>query len=749
MRIGLYAIRLCAGSGNGREWRIFLSLHLSVDWLWWREQLREASPAGVWQVVMISEAMPLSWAYRVQAGLFKDGTRTLGSGGAERTEVQWREMVKSLLAPLISAEPGEQGERMFRECVEIREFQIGHSGLEEWGEQKLGIVGDLAKGQKTKLEDELYRERGCTECAGLTVSTVAGKAMLRPGGRSRMEMDGMLYEHCLSTETAAHGSVETRRSELRNNSHTMEVGPYRVVASTEHGDQRRAGSQRFNSVDEIYQLRVKAERVAQQLAGRQLLMPEAEALLAEIAPEVGCEWQAAVQLAYLAGRVRYRPTLASPQAARSARFVWPWVRREQLRCRRCGSMAAQQSACAACGSAACAYCEACLALGRSRSCALLLEGAALPAVRGTAGGSPTDLVSRWGLSPAQSAATGAALAYLARRREDARAKGRFLLWAVTGAGKTEMTYPLLDYILASGGSVLVATPRRDVVLELAPRVARAFPDTARVTLYGGSSERWQRGQLTLATTHQLLRFRHAFDLVILDELDAFPYHNDPMLAYAAEACCKPGGSFIYLSATPPAQLQREAARGKLAHARVPVRFHRHPLPVPVYMKLPYVAQQIKQRKLPRELQLMLKRSLERGAQVFLFVTRISQIESFVALLRASLPGIRVEGTSSEDPLRGEKVMSFRDREIRLLVTTTILERGVTVPKSDVYILDANTRLFDDASLVQMAGRAGRSKDDPAGTVIFGAPEVNRAQKVAVRQIKRMNAIARRNGYLVD
>ncbi|MEK5059522.1 DNA/RNA helicase [Paenibacillus sp. FSL H7-0326] len=632
MRIGLYAIRLCAGSGNCREWRIYLSLHLSVDWLWWREQLREASPSGIWQVVMISEAMSLSWAYRVQEELFKDGTRTLGIEGAERTEVQWREMVKSLLAPLISAEPGEQGERMLRECVEIREFQIGHSVNEGCGEKPLGVL---------------------------------------------------------------------------------------------------------------------AERAAQQLAGRQLLMPEAEALLAETAPEVGSEWRAAVQLAYLAGRVRYVPALAPPQAARSARFVWPWVRREQLRCRRCGSMAAQQSACAACGSAACAYCEACLALGRSRSCALLLEGAALPAVRGTAGGSPTDLVGRWGLSPAQSAATGAALAYLARRREDARAKGRFLLWAVTGAGKTEMTYPLLDYILASGGSVLVATPRRDVVLELAPRVARAFPDTARVTLYGGSSERWQRGQLTLATTHQLLRFRHAFDLVIIDELDAFPYHNDPMLAYAAEACCKPGGSFIYLSATPPAQLQREAARGKLAHARVPVRFHRHPLPVPIYMKLPYVAQQIKQRKLPRELQLRLKRSLERGAQVFLFVTRISQIESFVVLLRASLPGIRVEGTSSEDPLRGEKVMSFRDREIRLLVTTTILERGVTVPMSDVFILDANTRLFDDASLVQMAGRAGRSKDDPAGTVIFGAPEVNRAQKIAVNQIKRMNAIARRNGYLVD
>ncbi|SFS85402.1 helicase-related protein [Paenibacillus sp. 453mf] len=667
MKIGLYAIRSCTSSGECSDWRIYLSLHLSVDWLWWREQLRELSSAGIWQVVLISEGMPLSWAYRVQKGLFIDGARTLGFGGSGRAGVDWWESIKFLLAPLIRAEPGEQGERMFRACVEIRELQIGLSGMEEWGER-----------QKAKSEDELFRE----------------------------------------------------------------------VAITEHVDQRRAGCIGFNSEDELYLLRVRAERAAQQLAGRQLLMPEAQALLAETAPAIGSEWQAAVQLAYLAGRVKYRPALAPPQAARSSRFDWPWARREQLRCRRCGSMAAQQSACAACGSAACAYCEACLALGRSRSCALLLEGAALPAVRGTAGGSPTDLVSRWGLSPAQSAATGAALAYLARRREDARAKGRFLLWAVTGAGKTEMTYPLLDYILASGGSVLVATPRRDVVLELAPRVARAFPNTARVTLYGGSSERWQRGQLTLATTHQLLRFRHAFDLVIIDELDAFPYHNDPMLGYAAEACCKPGGSFIYLSATPPAQLQREAARGKLAHARVPVRFHRHPLPVPVYMKLPYVAQQLKQRKLPRELQLRLKQSLERGAQVFLFVTRIAQIESFVALLRAGLPGIRVEGTSSEDPLRGEKVISFRDRKIRLLVTTTILERGVTVPKSDVYILDANTRLFDDASLVQMAGRAGRSKDDPAGTVIFGAPEVNRAQKVAVHQIKRMNTIARRNGYLV-
>ncbi len=512
----------------------------------------------------------------------------------------------------------------------------------------------------------------------------------------------------------------------------------------------RGTDQAEEAIHSIYNDAVEA---AEQLAGRQLLLPEAEALLAENVPSMQTEYKAAVQLAYLSGRIAYEAAVAEQSLDKKRRGLGQWLlgRRVQLHCRRCGSVAAEQSPCAACGSSACAYCEACLALGRSRACAMLLRGAASPAVKEDAAGSfPTVADSRWGLSPAQSAATGAALAYLAEQSHasSAAAKGRFLLWAVTGAGKTEMTFPLLDAILASGGSVLVATPRRDVVLELAPRVARAFPEVTRATLYGGSSDRWRRGELTLATTHQLLRFRHAFDLVIIDELDAFPYHNDPMLAYAAEACCKPGGSFIYLSATPPRELQKQAASGKLAHARVPVRFHRHPLPVPLMLQVPSVQQLLKQHKLPAELLRRLTLSIERGAQVFMFVTRIAQIDALLHLLKRTLPDLRIEGTSSEDPLRAEKVMAFRDRTIRLLVTTTILERGVTVPKSDVYILDANNRLFDAASLVQMAGRAGRSKDDPDGNVVFAAPERSLGQKEAVKQIKRMNTIARRQGYLV-
>jgi competence protein ComFA len=515
-----------------------------------------------------------------------------------------------------------------------------------------------------------------------------------------------------------------------------------------------------------------AAQLLRAVSGRSLLQPEIEMLLAEVLPELTNHWRQAAQLAHLQGRLeltaavgsaapaahgaraRQLPAGAGVMARAAARLPHAWwrgavARRASARCLRCGSVPTGRTPCAACGLMGCAYCEACLALGRSRACALLLRSTALPAVQCTADLDPTAAAGRWGLSPAQAEAAGAALGFLAERRERSAAAcpERFLLWAVTGAGKTEMIFPLLEAVLAAGGRALVATPRRDVVLELAPRLAKAFSAEIVAVLYGGSPERWVSGGLTLATTHQLLRFHQGFDLVIIDELDAFPYHNDPMLAYAAEQACKLDGSFIYLSATPPLEMQRLVRSGRLPHARVPVRFHGHPLPQPQHLTMPSVQTCLKRGSLPSSLIQKLRKSLEREAQIFLFVSRIAHIEGLLLLLRRCFPGVAIEGTSSKDAVRADKVLAFRNRTISLLVTTTILERGVTVPRSDVFILDADSSLFDEASLVQMAGRAGRSKDDPAGHVLFASPQWSRSQRGAISQIRTMNIIARRKGYI--
>ncbi|MEJ8302692.1 DEAD/DEAH box helicase [Saccharibacillus sacchari] len=526
-------------------------------------------------------------------------------------------------------------------------------------------------------------------------------------------------------------------------------------------------------------LHVSAERLAPEMKGRSLLGGEVESMLKELDPALEKQWRSIAQFAYLQGTIRLENAVKTKHGS-TLNY-----------CVRCGS-AASGGPCGSCGSSVCARCEACRALGRSRSCEVLVSG--IPqekdaeASSGVFNAQPmtqTDLRTRllhWKLSPAQIEASEQAVRFLESKVSGARPlfaksietseKGsriwqqiqssvlphdprsdtsgysakdpssRFLLWAVTGAGKTEMLFPLIEQVRSQGGRVLVATPRRDVVLELAPRLRKAFPNETLVALYGGSEERWRRGGVTLATTHQVLRFVQAFDLVVIDELDAFPFHGDPMLAYAAERCRAIGGKTVYLSATPPKQLQSLVRKGRLACAKVPVRYHRHPLPVPVLLRASSLSECLRKKRLPDVLLRKWRVSLERGAQVFIFVPKIAFAQPLAALLRVAFPGIAVGATSSQDEERTGKVLSFRATDLRMLVTTTILERGVTVPRSDVYILDADSGLFDEASLVQMAGRAGRSADDPTGKVVFAAVQKTKAQTGACRQIRRMNRLAR-------
>lgn len=390
-------------------------------------------------------------------------------------------------------------------------------------------------------------------------------------------------------------------------------------------------------------LAAAAHAAARALQGRALLRREAHDLLdgAGAASPEAAGWSGALQLAALLGRLRLSSAVAADAASRR-----PWALprlRPQARCLRCGSGGARlrRTPCGGCGRM-CAYCEACLTMGKARECELLVRGGLAQRQRGASAGPEAALaerLQRWGLSPAQQAAAGQALRYMeqAPAASPQAAERNFLLWAVTGAGKTEMIFPLIDSVLQRGGRALVATPRRDVVLELDPRIRRAFPEATVVTLYGGSEQRWEQGQITLATTHQLIRFDSAFDLVVVDEIDAFPFHGDEMLYYAAGKVRAPQGVQVLLSATPPGPLRRAARSGRLAHASVPVRYHRHPLPVPQLLRIPSVVELIKRRLIPAPLKRAMETSLTRGAQLFVFIQQIRHIEPLVALLSQVFP----------------------------------------------------------------------------------------------------------------
>ena len=130
-----------------------------------------------------------------------------------------------------------------------------------------------------------------------------------------------------------------------------------------------------------------------------------------------------------------------------------------------------------------------------------------------------------------------------------------LVHAVTGAGKTEMIYQVVAKVINQGGAVCLASPRIDVCLELHKRLQNDF--ACEIALLHGESDPYFRTPLVVATTHQLLKFYQAFDLLIVDEVDAFPYVDNPVLYHAVNNCVKENGLRIFLTATSTDELMRK------------------------------------------------------------------------------------------------------------------------------------------------------------------------------------------------
>ncbi|MBY0146337.1 DEAD/DEAH box helicase [Neobacillus niacini] len=406
-------------------------------------------------------------------------------------------------------------------------------------------------------------------------------------------------------------------------------------------------------------------------------------------------------------------------------------------CSRCGNKEENwfaQFPCSRCGEI-CLYCRKCLMMGRISACTPLI---------GWNGPNPVhtlpESILGWKgrLSDGQQAASNDVVEAVNNNKE-------LLVWAVCGAGKTEVLFAAIESALALKKRVCIATPRTDVVLELTPRLKAAFPGITAASLYGGSEERHLYAPLTIATTHQLLRFYHAFDTVILDEVDAFPYTVEESLQYAAVQARRPESAMIYLTATPNEKWQRECRTGKRAFTTIPARFHRHPLPVPRFTWCGNWQKHLKKDKLPANVLHWIKERIQNHKQALVFFPHIPLMEKALPILRQLSPDI--EAVHAEDPDRKEKVQKMRNKEIPLLLTTTILERGVTFPNIDVAVIGAEDDIFTDSALVQISGRAGRSKDYPDGIVTFFHYGKTEAMLKARKQITVMNHEGIRRGLI--
>lgn len=107
----------------------------------------------------------------------------------------------------------------------------------------------------------------------------------------------------------------------------------------------------------------------------------------------------------------------------------------------------------------------------------------------------------------------------------------------------------------------------------------------------------------------------------------------------------------------------------------------------------------------------IRRELAREGQVFFVHNRVQDIEKVAAQLREAVPEatiVTAHGQMSERSL--EKVMfDFWERDIDVLVCTTIVEAGIDVSTANTLIVDRADRM-GLSQLHQLRGRVGRSRE---------------------------------------
>ena len=381
-----------------------------------------------------------------------------------------------------------------------------------------------------------------------------------------------------------------------------------------------------------------------------------------------------------------------------------------------------------------ATCRSCESIGASTSLEVLyrdhrslLEG-------------PTEVRFRphWVLTEAQRLASEQLLEFL----QDPSAE-KALLWAACGAGKTEVCFPAAARALKEGKSVLFAAPRQDVIHDIVPRLQRDFKDYPFQVLSGTMSVKFQSGGMVLATTHQVLRFWQAFDVIFMDEMDAFPYHGSRALEWGLNHALRQGGKILYLTATPSQEALRAVQQGRMRLIRLPARHHRTPLPVPIWERL--------RRSLDPNggtgLWSSLIETLRVKGPVLVFVPKISWLNPWIKWFQRRFPDWQIDGSYSADPGRSGKLERLRQGKFDLFVSTTILERGITLSGIQVVVLAADHPVFDERALVQMAGRVGRTRESPEGRVIFISKQRTSAMKTAVKWIEEQNKRALELGLI--
>ncbi len=129
-----------------------------------------------------------------------------------------------------------------------------------------------------------------------------------------------------------------------------------------------------------------------------------------------------------------------------------------------------------------------------------------------------------------------------------------------------------------------------------------------------------------------------------------------------------------------------------------------------------------------------RKEMERGGQVFFVHNAVRSIERVADTVRRLVPEARVDVAHAQlaEPELEEVMLHFVNREIDVLVCTTIIESGLDIPSANTIIVNRADR-FGLSQMYQLRGRVGRSEEQAYAYLFI--PKESALSKDAQKRLK--------------
>jgi len=142
------------------------------------------------------------------------------------------------------------------------------------------------------------------------------------------------------------------------------------------------------------------------------------------------------------------------------------------------------------------------------------------------------------------------------------------------------------------------------------------------------------------------------------------------------------------------------------------------------------------------------REISRGGQVYFVVPKIKNIDEVARFIYELVPDVRLGIAHGRlNALDLERVMmDFVEGRLDILLCTSIIESGIDIPRANT-ILIYNAHMFGLATLYQLRGRVGRSKERAYAYLITpGKLTVSRRARKRLRALEEFTALG--SGYRI-